>query len=167
MIFLRRILSAAAVAACMLAGPASAQPANVSPEQLALARAVIDFTGAGGSLRGVIPQVLADARGLLLRQRPELQADLDQVILQVDEEFDARRTEILDRIAAIYAQSFSEQELQQIAAFYRSDAGRKMTEQLPGILDQSFRTMQVWSQEVSVDVMQAVRTKLEERGHKF
>ena len=45
-----------------LAAPVFAQTAQPTPEHLALARAVLDFTGAGTSFDGVVPKLLEDAR---------------------------------------------------------------------------------------------------------
>lgn len=169
-------LSAIALAAA-LALPASGafaqatqaqtQATQIAPEHLALARAVIDFTGAGASFNGIIPQILAEARQLILRNNPGVQSDLDTVVAELNTEFEKRREDLLNDIARTYAESFSEDELKQIAAFYQSAVGRKLTEATPKILEQSYVKARTWGQAVSGEVMTRLRAEMEKKGHKI
>ncbi|GGE37515.1 hypothetical protein GCM10007276_13660 [Agaricicola taiwanensis] len=167
-------LSAIALAAALVL-PASAAfaqaptttqaQAEISPEHLALARAVIDFTGAGNSFDNIVPQILADAQALILRTQPALQSDLAAVVPQLEQEFEKRRDDLLNDIARTYAESFSEDELKQIAAFYQSAIGRKLTETTPKVLEQSYVKARNWGQAVSSEVMIRLREEMEKRGH--
>jgi hypothetical protein len=170
-------LSGLALAAALIAPvlPAAAQTApgvststrTISPEHLGFARAVIDFTGAANSFDGVIPQILADARALIVRTRPELQSDLDSIIPQLEQKFAKRRDDLLNDIARIYAESFTEEELKDIAAFYQSAIGRKLTATTPKVLEASFVKARDWGQEVSAEVMDSLREEMQKRGHKI
>lgn len=167
------VLLAAALATGVpvMTAPAFAQqqgeqaPAEVTPEQLALARAVIDFTGAGASFDNVVPQLLLEARSVVLRTRPGVQSDLDTVIIELDKEFQPKRDELLNEIARIYAENFTEDELKEITAFYRSPTGRKLTETTPQILERSYGRLQVWTRELGAQVMDRLREEMKKRGH--
>ncbi len=160
-------LSLSAMPAFAQAPAAPAAQEQISPEHLALARAVIDFTGAGTSFNGVIPQILSDARALLLRNQPALQSDLDSVIPVLEQQFEKRREDLLNDIARTYAEAFSEEELKEIAAFYQSPIGRKLTDTTPKVLETSFLKARDWGQQVSSEVMDSLREEMQKRGHKI
>ncbi|MDX6806619.1 DUF2059 domain-containing protein [Terrihabitans rhizophilus] len=164
--FVRRAGCALLIAGS-LAAPAFAQTAQPTPEHLALARAVLDFTGAGTSFDGVVPKLLEDARNVILRTRPTLQADLDAAILQLNTKLANRDEELLTSIAKVYASKFSEAELKEIAGFYQSPTGQKMTAALPDVLRESFVFAQDWSRRMSVEVMSQIRAEMAKKGHEI
>jgi hypothetical protein len=161
-----RRLGLAAILFCVLSAPAFAQaPAKPSPEHIALARAVLDFTGARKTFEGMTPKLLMDARNVILRTRPTLQVDLDAASLEVAKQLAAADEELVNQIAVVYAQKFTEQELKDIAAFYQSPAGKKMTAEMPSVLTESYKVIQEWSRKMSVDVMTALRVEMKKKGH--
>lgn len=156
----------AALLVCALAFPAFAQePAKPTPEHIALARAVLDFTGARKSFDNVIPKLLTDARNTILRTRPTLQADLDVAAVEVAKKMAAADEELVNSIAVVYAQKFTEAELKDIAGFYQSPAGKKMVAELPAVLSESYKHMQEWTRKMSVDVMTNLRAEMKKKGH--
>lgn len=156
----------AALLVCALSFPAFAQaPAKPTPEHIALARAVLDFTGARKSFDNVIPKLLTDARNTVLRTRPTLQADLDLAAVEVAKKMAAADEELVNNIAVVYAQKFTEPELKEIAGFYQSAAGKKMVAELPNVLQESYKHMQEWTRKMSVDVMTNLRAEMKKKGH--
>lgn len=156
----------AAFLVCALSLPALAQaPAKPTPEHIALARAVLDFTGARKSFDNVIPKLLTDARNNVLRTRPTLQADLDVAAMEVAKKMAAADEELVNSIAVVYAQKFTEAELKEIAGFYQSPAGKKMVAELPNVLQESYKHMQEWTRKMSVDVMTNLRAEMKKKGH--
>jgi len=160
----------------LAAGPVLAQTApeapsagteapNVSPEKLALARAVIDSTGAMRSFDPVLSQILADARRTVLATNPDVAKDLDASLAIVQKELAPRRQELHDRIAALYAGHFTEAELRKLVQFYESPVGKKMVEVTPEILRQSYGVVQDWAQKLSFDVMAKLREEMKKKGH--
>lgn len=163
-----RRIGSAALLFCALAMPAFAQaPAKPSPEHIALARAVLDFTGARNSFDNVIPKLLTDARNTILRTRPTLQVDLDAAALDVARGLADADEDLINKIAVVYAQKFTEDELRAIATFYQSPAGKKMTEELPSVLNESFGLIQEWSRKLSVDIMTELRKEMKKKGHEI
>jgi len=163
-----RRAGAALLVACTLAAPAFAQaPAAKppTPEHIALARAVLDFTGARKSFDNVVPKLLTDARAVILRTRPTLQSDLDVSVVEVGKRFANADEDLVNKIAIVYAQKFTEEELKQIAAFYQSPVGKKMTAELPNVLGESYRLAQEWSRTLSLALMDALRADMKRKGH--
>jgi hypothetical protein len=160
-----RTLSCAATLAVVLSGAAFAQSAQPSPEHLALARAVIDFTGANKSFDNVIPQLIQEARNLVLTTNPQVKNDLDAIIPELQAELGKNETDLLNSISRVYASKFNEQELKEIAAFYQSPVGKKMTTVMPDMLRESFGEMQEWAQKMSSTVMNRIREEMARKGH--
>jgi uncharacterized protein len=162
-----RRFGSAALILCALAMPALAQaPAKQpSPEHVALARAVLDFTGARSSFDGVLVKLLSDARNQIVRTRPTLQADVETALLDIGAKLKNSDEELVNQIAAVYAQKFTEAELKDIAAFYQSPAGKKLVAEMPSVLTKSYELMREYSQRMSVEVMSQLRAEMKKKGH--
>jgi uncharacterized protein len=65
----------------------------------------------------------------------------------------------------IYAKHFTEQELKELVAFYKSPLGQKMLKEEPLALDQSMKKAQDWSQDFSEAVLGRIRTEMSKKGH--
>ena len=78
-----------------------------------------------------------------------------------------QKQRIIDTAARIYATKLTEPELQDIATFFRSPAGKRYVETQPQILDEMVQAMQTWTQEVSEYVMVRVRAEMGKRGHQL
>ena len=163
--FLRRSGTAALVLIALSLPAAAANPPAPTPEHLALARAVIDFTGGSKAFDKVRPKLLNDARTVILRTHPDYEADLDPIIVKLDKEMADREQVLLNNVAKIYASKFSESELKEIAAFYQSPAGQKLTQTMPEVLRESYQLAQEWAQKFSTDVMTRIREEMKKKGH--
>jgi hypothetical protein len=169
--FARR-LAAAALALGMATLPAAAQTASppaaaakpATPEQIALARAIIDFTGAARAFNSVIPQLLVEARNRIVNTRPQLKDELDALLPTLQTKLLPRENDLVNEIAEVYASRLSESDLKTIVTFYRSDAGQKLTKLTPDILQESYGKAQEWSQKLSVEVMNLLREEMKKRG---
>ena len=153
------------VLAAALSSAALAQNASPSPEHLALARAVIDFTGANKSFDSVIPQLIQEARNLVLTTNPQVKNDLDEIVPRLQDELGKNQEELLNSISRIYASKFTEDELKDIAAFYESPVGKKLSAATPEVLRESLGEMREWAQKMSATVMNRMREELAKKGH--
>jgi hypothetical protein len=72
---------------------------------------------------------------------------------------------LLGYAAKLYAERFSEQELKDTLAFYKSPLGRKMSNVEPQVLDQTFTYIQQWGQQISEQVMNRFRAEMKKKGH--
>lgn len=164
---LRAGLAAASLLVLSALSPAFAQaPASETPsaEQIKAARDVIDVSGAAASIKDIVPIFLDEAKNTLTRTRPEIANDLNEAIKTVEPEFLQRKEDLMNDIATVYAQRFSAQELTEIKAFYTSETGKKLVQNLPGVLQASYERTQVWSQRMSTDIIGRLRQEMKKRG---
>ena len=88
----------------------------------------------------------------------------NDVAAQLRTEFAPRRDELMAEAAKLYAARFSEQELKDMAAFYKSPLGKKMIVQEPLVLDETFNYVQQWAPRVGEEVDEPLPRRDEEEG---
>jgi hypothetical protein len=161
----RYLRFAPVVLACQLfAGVALAQPAP-SPAAIASARELVELKGGRAMFDPVIVSMIEQTKGALLQTNPQLAKDLNDVGTQLRNEFGPRRDELMAQAAKLYAARFSEQEIKDMVAFYKSPLGKKMIVQEPIVLDETFNFVQQWAPAVGEQVMNRFRAEMKKKGH--
>jgi hypothetical protein len=157
------IVRASLLALVLSAGAATAQ--QPSADALATAKELISVKGAAAIYDPVLPGVIEQAKSVFLRTNPMLGKDLNEVGAKVRSEMSARTAELLNDTAKLYAARFTEKELKDALAFYKSPLGRKMLTEEPAVLDESMRNAQNWANRISEEVMGKMRAEMKKRGH--
>jgi len=147
------------------AGAARAQAP--SPAALALAKELVALKGGAVMFDPLIPGVIESAKNQLVPTNPQLAGPLTEVANQLHKEYAPRRAELLDIVATNYARHFTEAELKDIVAFYKTPAGKKMVLQEPAAIQESLTAAQQWANEFSDTVLQRFRTEMAKKGHKL
>ena len=164
---LQRAARPAAVAVTLVAfGPAAhVQAAQPSPAALQAAKQLIVVTHATTVFGPLIAGVVEQAKLLFLQQNPGLGKDLNEVAAKIRKELQPRFSQVTDEVALLYAQNFTEQELKDIIAFYKSPTGQKLLQKQPGVIDASMQFAQTWSNKLSDEVIGMIRAEMKKRGH--
>jgi uncharacterized protein len=171
-------LAMAALTALVVAGiayPAAAQTAaalgaptavpQVSPGALLLAKQIVQIKKVDEVFKPIVAGVAQKARDLFLQTNFMYQKDIDEVALSVGRQFAPRVSELVDASAAYYASHFTEQELRDLLNFYQSPLGQKSLAEEPKILDQSMIYAGGWADNLSGEIIQAMRVEWKKRGH--
>jgi hypothetical protein len=146
-----------------LAGPLHAQ--QPSAGALASARELTELKGVQNLVNPVVVGVIEQTKGGILQTNPGLSKDLDEVSAQLRNEFQQRTGEITNEITRLYAQRFTEQELKEAIAFYKSPTGKKIMAEEPKILDETYARVQQWANQLQSEVAVRVRAEMKKRGH--
>ena len=168
---LRHVMMAAlvALAALGLAGTAKsqgvAQPPQVSPAQLALAKQIVEIKGVKAMFAPLVHGVIKKTTDSVLQTNMMWGKDINEISAQIEKDYAPRGQEIVDATARFYAGHFSEAELKQILAFYQSPVGQKMLLDEPRALDESMAYAGSWGDSLSIEVMSRLRAEMEKRGH--
>lgn len=136
-----------------------------TPAAMASARELISITGATTLFSPLILGVVEQAKGLYLQQNPALSKDLNEIAKQVSADLQPRFSELTEEVSRLYATNFTEQELKDILAFYRTSAGKKLLATQPQIVDSSMKFAQEWANKLSDQVIAKMRDELKKRGH--
>lgn len=144
-------------------GPARAQ--QPSAGAIALSKEVMEIKGAAKMFDPLVPGVVEQAKNLFLQTNPNLGKELNEVAATLRTEFGARRGELNEQLARSYAQRFTEQELKDTLAFYRSPLGKKLLMEEPAFVDQTMSLAQNWANKLSEEVIGRMRTEMRKKGH--
>jgi uncharacterized protein len=160
-----RAMRAAAVAIglAMSIGHASAQ--QPAPPALALAKELIVLKGSTQLWDAVVPGVIEQAKGVFLQTNPALSKELNDVATRLRAEYAPRSSQLSDQVAELYAKTFTEQELKDVLAFYKSPLGKKIINEEPKILDDGFQRIQQWTNKFSEEVMGRMRAEMKKKGY--
>jgi hypothetical protein len=153
----------ATVFAIGFANVASAQ--QPSPAAVAAAKEIMSIKGAQAMFDPVVRGVVETVKRMVLQTNLALQKDINEVSAQLQREFEPRVSQVMDEMARLYAVKFSDQEMKELLAFYRSPLGRKMVVEEPKVLDQSMAFGSTWADKLATEVLDRFRGEMKKRGH--
>ena len=76
----------------------------------------------------------------------------------------SRRLELANEVARVYARRFTEQELRELLAFYKTTLGRKVLTEEALAVEDGFKRAQDWTSEFSDQVLTKMRTEMRKKG---
>ena len=144
---------------------ADAQGAQPSPNSIALAKELIVMKGGHKMFDAIVPGTIEQARNLFLPTNPNLSKPLAEVSTQLVTEFSGKTDELLNEVAKAYATRFSEQELKEIVAFYKTALGKKMLAEEPLALEDGFGRAKDWAGAFSQQVVTRMRAEMKKKGY--
>ena len=160
----RRLLTIAGALLFLVCGASAQAP---SPEAMNAARKLVVTLKIADQYRVLLPQLLLKLRPVVAQDRPEIERDYDALTAPGSEIYAPFVTSMIDQIAALYAASFTVDELRQIEAFYAQPAGRKFLEKSDALVQASTQIGQDVSQKAADDLKQRLLEALRQKGHKL
>lgn len=162
---LLNVLFAAGAALGLMLGSAVAQTAKPpSATALGYAKEILLAKNVAAIYQGAVPGLVQRTRDVLLQSNLNYQKDLDEVSLVVAKDLAGREKEIGEEMARIYATSFTEPELKELAAFYKSPLGTKVILQEPAAFNQARQYMDQWAQKFAEEINGKFRAEMKKRG---
>jgi uncharacterized protein len=156
-------ISALTLAWLACAGPAAAQ--QPAPSAVATAKELLAAKGATAMFDPLLPGMIESIKNTFLPSNPGLFKEFNEVAAKLRTELAPRRDEIVNQIAALYAQRFSEAEMKDVIAFYNSPTGKKFVSDEPVVIDQGLRQAEQWAKNMSEEVMTRFRAEMKKKGH--
>ncbi|WP_208983549.1 DUF2059 domain-containing protein [Pannonibacter carbonis] len=156
------MLAAAIVAGGLTMPMASAQ--ELSDAHLAAARRAVLAAGALQSFDEILPILAEQTKTIFIQSDPSVTPVIEEVTSEVALNLADRRPDLNKVVYEVWARRLSEEELTQIGDFYESPIGKKLTELGPQLTALSIGAAQQWQDEISIEMVRAVRTELEKRG---
>jgi uncharacterized protein len=160
----RRIFGVALVAA-VVAGPSVVLAQTPSAGATAAAKELITLKGAASVFDAVIPGVIETAKNAFLRINPSLAKDLNEVAALLRAEYANKKNDMLDNLARAFTQRFTEQELKDAVAFYKTPLGKKLILEEPAAMDEGMTKAQTWANQFSEEMLSRIRVEMRKRGH--
>lgn len=136
---------------------------EISDAHLSKARAAITALGTTDNFDNIIPSAARELKATLIQASPNLQ---NEIIATVDETaltLAGRRGDLEREAARIYAETFSEEELEAIAEFYTSPAGLKLLSEGVLVTRGLLQAADIWASGISRDLATATNDALRQR----
>ncbi|MCX8999838.1 DUF2059 domain-containing protein [Rhizobiaceae bacterium BDR2-2] len=154
----------AAVIAVLLSGIAMTVPARAqepSEEQIKAAREAITALGVTDQFDNILPMIAERLKAAHIQTYPDLQQQISDIVDEKALALVQRRADLERESAAIYAKTFSVQELNDIAAFYRTEAGKKLLKDGPIAMRELLRAADIWGAGIDRDLNTSVAEELQ------
>ncbi|SER44763.1 hypothetical protein SAMN05216548_11911 [Faunimonas pinastri] len=135
-------------------------PAKVDPAKLELAKQLIKLNGSSREFDVILPNIADQAKTTFIRANPQMQLGIIDVVDKIALSMVDRRAELDDRLAAVWAQSFDQDELQKLVDFYQSPLGKKFSDAQPNVIGTQVRVAQLWAQQISEDMTKQIAAQL-------
>ena len=168
------ILPAAGLALGLALGPvpaAAQQPQQQmtplkegTPGAIAAAKEILAMKHVSAMYQAAVPNIVERAKQSLEQANLNYQKDLNEVAPIVAANLAGRQNEIGEGMAKIYANVFTEQELKELVAFYKSTLGQKLLSAEPQAIQMSMSYMNAWAQNFSEIVTAQFRAEMHKRG---
>ena len=153
-----------AVTGAMAQAPKAEPLKPVSPAALASAKEILVAKNVSAIYQGAIPGLTQRIKDAMLQSNLNLQKDLDEAAAKVVKDMTGREQEIGEQMAKIYANAFTEQELKDLATFYKSPLGKKTIDAEPDAFNKSRIYMGEWAQKISEEINTKLRAEMKARG---
>ncbi|MDE2065157.1 MAG: DUF2059 domain-containing protein, partial [Bradyrhizobium sp.] len=111
-----------------------------------------------------VANIIERAKAQLLGSNLNYQKDLNEIATSIAQQSAGKEKEIGEQMARIYANDFTEQELKELTAFYKSPLGQKLLTTEPKSIQASMQYMNQWAQSFGEHVVAEFRTQMQKRG---
>lgn len=160
-----RAIRVATVAVVLALASPAAYAQQPTPVAMATAKEIVTVTGATALFNPLIAGVVEQAKLLFLQQNPGLSKDLNEIAAKMRSDLAPRFDELVNEVVRNYASHFTEQELKDVLAFYKSPTGKKLVAEQPKVADASLKFAQTWANTLSDQVIAKMRDELKKKGH--
>ena len=166
-------LRGAALIAALLIVPLSAVTVRAqSGEEISASHlaAALDAVRNGPDARrldDILPGLSLQVQNQLIQLRPDLHKEITEAVESVALKLAARRPELDNELARVWARNFTEAELKAIATFYKSAAGKRLAEIGPKVIGDTLQTTRSWSGRVAEELMEKSREELKRQNVDF
>jgi hypothetical protein len=134
---------------------------NISESHLKAARAAIAAIHITDPFDNILPTIALQLKQTMIQGSPNYEALIDEVVDEQALKFASRRSDLEKEAARIYAKAFSEDELNQIAAFYATPAGKKLLKDGPISIRELSKAGDIWAAGISRDMSKATEDELD------
>ena len=149
------------------AGGAPAPAAQPSPAAFAAADSILTDMGVKRTLALVVPGMLTELERNVTTTHPEMKEQLRETLRSIQPEFDKSARDMYAKATALMVTMLSEKEIQEVAAFFSSPAGKKYLAAEPQFMQRFGELVDPWRDQMSTDIVTRARQELKKKGLDF
>jgi uncharacterized protein len=153
------VLGVAFLTAGLLSTASFAQDA-ISESHLAAAKKVTAATKVLEPFDDILPVLAEQTRTAFIQSDPTRAEEIIEVTQGVAIKLASKRPELNDQVYKFWAEGFTEDELNQLAVFYNTELGQKLTSSIPTITAYSVGAAREWQDKISTEMVTMVQEEL-------
>lgn len=158
----RSIIAVAALAVAVSASVAGAQ--EFTESHLKAARAAITALGTTTIFDAILPQAALALKDQMIQQNPNMQELIENTVNEKAIGLAGRRGDLEKEAATAYAKVFTEADLNNIAAFYSSETGKKLLSDGVIVNREVAKAADIWQRGIARDLATQVAEVLAKAG---
>src|SRR5204863_2297842 len=120
--------------------------------------------GATSVYQGSVPGMIDRVKNQLMQNNITYQKDLNELAAKFKQDLQGRDAEISNEMVRLYTTDFTEQELKDLVAFYKSPLGKKVLEQEPKTIAASLQYMNTWAERFGDEIDGKFHEEMKKRG---
>ncbi|ENN92255.1 DUF2059 domain-containing protein [Bartonella bovis] len=133
---------------------------DVKDQHLDSARKMIKAIQATDQFDNFLPSAAYNLKNELISGDPNLATTISEIVDKQALALAKRRADLEEEIAHVYVKHFSQEELDTIATFYNSAAGKKFLTEVPNIARDSYSVFDKWRSNVMQDLVKNVEKEM-------
>ena len=145
----------------------TAEPGAPSAAAFAAADTILADMGVKRTLSFVVPGMLTEFERNLTTTRPEIKDQLRDTLRAIQPEFDKSAQDMYLKATALMVTMMSEKDLEDVAAFFNSPAGKKYLALEPEFVQRFNSLVEPWRQQISADIVTRARQEMKKKGIDF
>ncbi|MDR3528114.1 MAG: DUF2059 domain-containing protein [Rhizomicrobium sp.] len=165
---MKKLFAALAFSALIVSPCLADDAAPKIDSHLAAALDVLEASNAQQNVLAMVDALTPIMLGQVKKQHPDAN---EKVIVAFQgafhDEMVASTGELMKMQAAIYAEHFSEADLKALAAFYRSEAGKRFVAEQPAMMKEITPVASAWGMQTAQRAIQRATEKLQKEGLKL
>ena len=134
------------------------------PARLAAAKQMLAYSGGVKQFEDSISLMFDDLAANFAAMAPGKEEEVKEIVKGLAPRFKPRLAEVWDEIATLYAKELSKEDLDALAAFYKSPLGHKLVDTQTKTMREVIQAGQQWGMQVGVEIDAEARKELEKRG---
>ena len=147
-----------------LVAPPTTRAQAPDAARLTAAKNLMEMAGVAKQFDEMMPLLVRQLTQSFVSVAPDRAEEIRQVFAQLNTRFIDRKGELIDRIATVYAENLTLDDLTAIIAFYVSPAGVRFVSAQPEIMRQSMMLGQRWGAQIGREIEEEARRELKKRG---
>jgi hypothetical protein len=151
--------------AAIVSSPGTAQ--ELTDAHLRAAQDAIRALGVTNQFDQALPDLVLQVQGVLMQRRPDLSRQITTVVNQVALDLVARRRDLNNDAARIWALTFTQEELVLITTFYNSETGRKLSQMYPQVMTETGQAFENWYQRLAEEMLDRTLLEFQQQGVAF
>lgn len=132
----------------------------ISESHLAAAKKVAAATKVLEPFDDILPILAEQTRTAFIQADPTRAEEIIEVTQDVAIKLAAKRSELNNQVYELWAKGFTEAELNELAVFYNTELGQKLTGSIPQITATSVGAAREWQDKISTEMVTLVQEEL-------